>query len=94
MLRLTVTATGEEFFELNKGEPGAVLSTKNYTGGIDGRSRRWENILMPRFQKMPVKNIKAYLSRLNPEVDALFQRPKDASVRFQKRIASGSSGRF
>ena len=37
---------------------------------------------MPRFQKMPVKNIKAYLSRLNPEVDALFQRPKDASVRF------------
>ena len=53
MLRLTVTATGEEFFELNKGEPGAVLSTKNYTGGIDGRSRRWENILIPRFQKMP-----------------------------------------
>ena len=46
---------------------------------------------MPRFQKMPVKNIKAYLSRLNPEVDALFQRPKDAIVRFQKRIASGSS---
>ena len=55
MLRLTVTATGEEFFELNKAEPGAVLS---------------------------VKTIKAYLSHLNPEVDALFQRPKDASVRF------------
>ena len=36
MLRLTVTATGEEFFELNKAEPGAVLSTKNHTGGIDG----------------------------------------------------------
>ena len=27
MLRLTVTATGEEFFELNKAEPGAVLFT-------------------------------------------------------------------
>ena len=36
MLRLTVTARGEEFFELNKAEPGAVLSTKNHTGGIDG----------------------------------------------------------
>ena len=24
MLRLTVTATGEEFFELNKAEPGAA----------------------------------------------------------------------
>ena len=36
MLRLTVTATGEEYVALNKAEPGAVLSTKNHTGGIDG----------------------------------------------------------
>ena len=49
---------------------------------------------MPGSKRFPVKTIKAYLSHLNPEVDALFQRPKDASVRFQKRIASGSSGRF
>ena len=34
MLRLVVTASGEESFELNK--PGAVLSTKNHTGGLDG----------------------------------------------------------
>ena len=36
MLRLVVTASGEEYFELNKEEPGAVLSTKNHTGGLDG----------------------------------------------------------
>ena len=36
VLRLTVTATGEEYVALNKAEPGAVLSTKNHTGGIDG----------------------------------------------------------
>ena len=36
MLRLTVTATGEEFVELNKAEQGAVLSTKNQMGSIDG----------------------------------------------------------
>ena len=28
MLRLVVTASGEEYFELNKEEPGAVLWTK------------------------------------------------------------------
>ena len=33
MLRLAVTASGEEYFELNKEKPGAVLSTKNHTGG-------------------------------------------------------------
>ena len=36
MLRLMVTATSKEFIELNKAEPGAVLSTKNQMGGIDG----------------------------------------------------------
>ena len=37
---------------------------------------------MPGSKRFPVKTIKAYLSHLNPEVNALFQRPKDASVRF------------
>ena len=37
---------------------------------------------MPGSKRFPVKTIKAYLSHLNPEVDALFQWPKDASVRF------------
>ena len=36
MLRLAVTASGEEYFQLNKEKPGAVLSTKNHTGGLDG----------------------------------------------------------
>ena len=37
---------------------------------------------MPGSKRFPVRTIKAYLSHLNPEVDALFQWPKDASVRF------------
>ena len=84
MRRLTVTATGEEFFELNKAEPGAVLSTKNHTGGIDGSEDHGDGKIFscPDSKRCPVKTIKAYLSHLNPEVDALFQRPKDASVRF------------
>ena len=84
MLRLTVTATGEEFFELNKAEPGAVLSTNNYTGGIDGSEDQGDGKIFSYSgsKRCPVKTIKAYLSRLNPEVHALFQRPKDVSVRF------------
>jgi len=33
MPRLAVTASGEEYFEVNKEEPDAMLSTKNHTGG-------------------------------------------------------------
>jgi len=38
MLHQAVTASGEEYmyFELNKEEPGAVLFTKNHSGGLDG----------------------------------------------------------
>ena len=84
MLRLTVTATGEEYVELNKAEPGTVLSTKNHTGGIDGSEDHGDGKIFscPGSKRCPVKTIKAYLSHLNPEVDALFQWPKDASVRF------------
>ena len=84
MLRLKVTATGVEFFELNKAEPGTVLSTNNYTGSIDGSEDHGDGKIFSYSgsKRCPVKTIKAYLSHLNPEVDALFQRPKDASVRF------------
>ena len=83
VLRLTVTATGEEFFELNKAEPGVVLSTENHTGGIDGSEDHGDGKIFscPGSKRCPVKTIKAYLFHLNPEVDALIQRPKDASVR-------------
>ena len=53
-------------------------------------------------KRCPVKTIKAYLSHLNPEVDALFQRPKDASVRFSpekdsiwfERMVLGHAGKY
>ena len=84
MLRLAVTASGEEYFELNKEEPGAVLSTKNHKGGLDGSEDHADGKIFssPGSKRCPVQTIKAYLCHLNPEVDALFQRPKDLSVRF------------
>lgn len=87
MLRLAVTASGEEYFELNKEEPGTVLSTKNHSGGLDGSEDHADGKIFstPGSTKCPVQTIKVYLSHLNPEVDALFQRPKDLSVRFNPR---------
>ena len=35
ILRLVTTTDGAEYFELNRNELGAVLTTKNYQGGID-----------------------------------------------------------
>ena len=84
MLRLAVTASGEEYFELNKEEPGVVFSTKNHSGGLDGSEDNADGKIFsnPDSKRCPVQTIKAYLFHLNPEVDALFQRPKDVSLRF------------
>ena len=61
-----------------------MLSTKNHSGGLDGSEDHADGKILstPGSKKCPVQTIKAYLSHLNPEVDALFQRPKDISRRF------------
>ena len=82
MLRLTVTAAGEEYFELNKEEPGAVLSTKNQTGGLEGTEDHADGKIFssPGSKRCPIQTIKSYLSHLNLEF--LFQRLKAESARF------------
>ena len=84
MLPLAVTPSGEEYFELNKEEAGAVLSTKNHTGGLDGTEDHADGKIFasPNSSRCPLQTIKAYLCHLHPEVDALFQRPKEISLRF------------
>ena len=83
MLRLTATAGGEEYHQLNKDVPGTVLSSKNHTGGLDGTEDRLDGTEdhsdgkifgQANSPRCPVQTIKAYLSHLiNPEVEALFQ---------------------
>ena len=81
MLGLNKTAGGEEFFELNKSEPGAVMSSKNHTGGLDGSEDHSDGKIFPlaNSRRCPVEVLKVYLSHLNPKSEALFQRPKDLS---------------
>ena len=79
MLRLVPAANGEEFFELNRNEPGAVLASKNHTGGLDGSEDPSDGKIFPQAssRRCPVEVLKAYLSYLNPNSDALFQKPKE-----------------
>lgn len=84
MLRLVATANGEEYFELNKKEAGTVLASKNHPGGLEATEDHSDGKIFstPGSSRCPVALIKAYLSHLNPENDALFQRPKDLCSNF------------
>ena len=61
MLRLAVTPAGEEYFELNKDEPGTVLSTKNHTAGLDGTEDHADDKIFapPNSSRCPLQTIKA-----------------------------------
>ena len=84
MLCLVVTPSGEEYFELNKGEPGAVLSTKNHMGGLNGMEDHADGKIFasPNSSRCPFQTIKVYLCHLHPEVDTLFQHLKEISLTF------------
>ena len=47
VLRLVKTATGEEYFELNKAEPWTVLTSKNHTGGFHGTEDHSDGKIFP-----------------------------------------------
>ena len=81
MLHLVTTPDGEEYFELNRNEPGVILSTKNHTGGLEGSEDHSDGKIFsqPGSKRCPVEILKTYLSHLNPNIDALFQRPKNQS---------------
>jgi len=83
-LRLVTTIDGAEYFELNRNEPGAVLTTKNHQGGIDSTEDHSNGkiLAVPGSSRYPVEVLKAYLSHLNPDLESLFQRPKDITAKF------------
>ena len=84
MLRLCVTGAREEYFELNKSQPGTMLSSKNNSGGLEGTEDRSQGkiFVISGSPRCPVKTIKSFLSPLNPDNDAPFQRPKSLSATF------------
>lgn len=85
MMKLVKTANGEEYFELNKKEPGTVLTTKNHAGGLEATEDHSDGKIFPSkpgTERCPVKLIKAYLSHLNPEKECLFRKHRDSKAKF------------
>ena len=84
ILRLVTTADGAEYFELNRNEPGAVLTTKNHQDGIDSTEDHSNGKIfaIPGSSQCPVEVLKACLSHLTPDLESLFQRPKDMTAKF------------
>lgn len=75
------SSESQEYFELDRQNPGAVFSTKNHQGGLDGSDdpsdgKMFECKGSPR---CPVAVMKKYLSHLNPACQALFQKPLSGS---------------
>ena len=78
MLRLVKTAGSQEYFQLNRCEPGAVLTSKNHTGGLDSSEDHSDGKIFsqPGSERCPVEILKTYLKHLNPNIPALFQKAK------------------
>ena len=72
MLRFMKTADREELFELNKSEPGAVLTSKNHMAGLDGSEDHSDGKIfaLATSRRCPVEILKLYLSHLNPNSKA------------------------
>ena len=84
MLRLLKTPDGQEYFELNRSEPGVILAV-----GLDASEEHSGEKLFsePGSRRCPVEILKTYLSHLNPNIDALFQRPKsEVSMKFNLKV--------
>ena len=80
MLSLQSTPQGRQYYELRN-----LLGSKNHQGGLhdsndesDGKMFAVANSL-----RCPGKTVQNYLNHLNPELEILFQRPREASSKFQ-----------
>jgi hypothetical protein len=87
---LVKTADGQEYFELNRSEPGAVRTSKNHTGGLDGSEDHSDGKIFsqPGSKRCPVEILKTYLIHdINPNISALFQRPRrESSAKFNPKV--------
>ena len=78
--KLCKTPMGVEYFKINRDEPGGVLTTKNHQGGLNGSEDPSDGVMIEtKGLRCPVAILKKFLSHLNPECQALFQKPLTGS---------------
>ncbi|XP_044165281.1 uncharacterized protein KIAA1958-like [Acropora millepora] len=82
MLSLQSTPEGRQFYELKN-----LLGSKNHQGGLHDNNDESDGKMfaVPNSLRCPVKTVQNYLYHLNPELEILFQRPREASSKFQAK---------
>ena len=80
MLSLQSTPQGRQYYELRN-----LLGSKNHQGGLHDSNDESDGKMfaVPNSLRCSVKTVQNYLNHLNPELELLFQRPREASSKFQ-----------
>jgi hypothetical protein len=88
MLVLRSTAEGKQYLELNREAAGSFPSTKNHQAGLTDVEDESDGKIFAKQDSRfcPVKTIQNYLEHLNPNCEALFQRPKIRQVHGNRQI--------
>ena len=62
-----------------------MLGSKNHQGGLHDSNDESDGKMfaVPNSLRCPIKTVQNYLNQLNPELEIIFQRPREASSKFQ-----------
>ena len=88
MLLLQSTPQGRQYYELRN-----LLGSKNHQGGLHDSNDESDGKMFafPNSPRCPVKTEPDYLNHLNPELEVLFQRPREGLLSSRlKKIRFGS----
>ena len=80
MLVLRSTPQGRRYYEFR-----SHLASKNHQGGLTDNPDESDGKMfeVPNSKSCPVKTLESFLKHLNPNLQALFQRPREVSTKFQ-----------
>ena len=80
MLVLRSTSQGRRYYEFR-----SHFASKNHQGGLTDNPDESDGKLfeVPNSKRCPVKTLESFLKHLNPNLQALFQRPREVSTKCQ-----------
>ena len=81
ILVLQTTPQERRYYEIRR---NALISTKNHQGGLKDSTDESDGKMFEVINsgRCPVKTIENFLKHLNPNLDCLFQRPREQSAKF------------
>ena len=80
ILVLRSTPQGRRYYEFC-----SLFASKNHQGGLTDKPDESDGKMfeVPNSKRCPVKTLEIFFKHLNPNLQALFQRPREVSTKFQ-----------